>query len=65
MAHHIKLLEPGQGGKLIIDLEYTLPKCPKHKIRTNTAVTTSMRYPKTVTAYCPKCAADPLGDLSG
>jgi len=62
-GHHIELLEPGHGGTLILDLEYTLPHCPKHKIRANTAVTTSKRYAKTVTPYCPKCAADPLGEL--
>ena len=57
-GHRIELLEPGHGGTLILDLEYKLPRCPKHDILSNTAVSQSKRYAKTVTAYCSKCASE-------
>jgi len=40
------------------DKEYFVPKCEKHKVICNIAISNSKRYPKTASPYCPKCAED-------
>jgi len=40
------------------DREYIIPKCKKHKVICNIAISTSKRYPKTIDPYCPKCAGE-------
>ena len=42
--------------KLTINKCYTVPKCYKHKIYCDIAETTSKKYPRKITAYCPECA---------
>jgi len=43
---------------LVLNEDYTLPTCIIHKIRSQVAISTSKRYPRTVAAYCSKCAED-------
>jgi len=52
------LIMDGKHRMLVINEDYTLPTCIKHKIRTQVAISTSKRYPRTVSAYCFKCAED-------
>jgi hypothetical protein len=41
---------------LRINKDYLLPKCYKCKTICDIAITTSKKYPKKATPYCPKCA---------
>ena len=43
---------------LKINKDYKVPKCYKHKIYCDIAVTTSKKYPRKVVMYCHKCAID-------
>jgi len=52
------LIMDGKHKMLVKDEDYLMPTCTIHKIRTQVAISTSMRYPHTVSAYCPKCAED-------
>lgn len=48
----------GKHRMLVKDEDYLMPNCIIHKIRTQVAISTSKRYPRTVSAYCPKCAEE-------
>ena len=55
---YLKDLEALNLFELEKDREYFLPKCEKHKVVCNMAISNSKRYPKTAAPYCPKCAED-------